>query len=437
MADIPKKARLNNKLCRSLPHAGRGQYLVRDTEQSGFMVVVGARTRTYTLQIDVMQLGKRKTIKRAIGDVLDFDASAARQEAGRLIAEIRDDKAKHQSRRKALTLRQAWEDYAGRFETRVKAGERSRRTLEGYRDYIERGLASWLDRPLREIGEAPHLVAERHREISKSSGPYHANRVMTVLRAVYNNALKRRLDLGLPPHNPVVTVDFNHEERKSTGMSPEELKAWAKQLCKLPNPVRREFHLFTLLSAMRPDALKKARWEHVDIKRRVLHVPLPKGGRRRAFDLPLSRDMVRSLVRSRRAGRALHGRAAREWIFPAATPAGHLSEHKEDREKLSHWGGDLRQTWRTMAHEAGLSELDAHLLMNHSLGNVNAGYISTPALLDHLRSQQEKVSHYIMAALKLPPEITTPVKIKPKSDIEKKRKAHYKLKRDFYGSDRL
>jgi integrase len=201
--------------------------------------------------------------------------------------------------------------------------------------------------------------------------------------------------------------------------------------------VRREFHLFTLLSAMRPDALKKARWEHVDIKRRVLHVPEPKGGKRRAFDLPLSRDMLRCLWRSRRAGRALHGRAAREWIFAAATPAGHLSEHKEDREKLSHWGGDLRQTWRTMAHEAGLSELDAHLLMNHSLGNVNAGYISTPALRDHLRAQQERVSKYIMDALKLPPEVTTPERSKPKSDIEKKREARYKLKRDFYGYGRL
>jgi TonB family protein len=87
------------------------------------------------------------------------------------------------------------------------------------------------------------------------------------------------------------------------------------QLAKLQNPVRREFHLFTLLSAMRPDALKRAKWAHIDRKRRVLHVPKPKGGERRAFDLPLSREMIRSLCRVSRAGQ-MYGKNGLTWIFP-------------------------------------------------------------------------------------------------------------------------
>lgn len=55
-------------------------------------------------------------------------------------------------------------------------------------------------------------------------------------------------------------------------MSADELSQWSKQLTRLFNPVRREFHLFTLLSAMRPDALKKARWEHLEVKKRILRV---------------------------------------------------------------------------------------------------------------------------------------------------------------------
>ncbi|VTZ25780.1 hypothetical protein MPC1_260001 [Methylocella tundrae] len=40
-----------------------------------------------------------------------------------------------------------------------------------------------------------------------------------------------------------------------------------------------------------------------------------------------------------------------------------------------------------------MSELDVHLLMNHSLPGVNAGYITRDKLLrDHLRTQQERIS---------------------------------------------
>ena len=63
-------------------------------------------------------------------------------------------------------------------------------------------------------------------------------------------------------------------------MGRAELAGWYKQLKALPNPIRRAFHLFMLLSASRPDALRRARWEHVDWDRRVLHVPDPKGGAR-------------------------------------------------------------------------------------------------------------------------------------------------------------
>lgn len=64
------------------------------------------------------------------------------------------------------------------------------------------------------------------------------------------------------------------------------------------------------------------------------------------------------------------------WLFPADSDNGHLIEHKEGRDVLSKWGNDLRQSYRTLAQAAGVSELNLHLLMNHSLPGVNAGYIT-------------------------------------------------------------
>lgn len=155
-----------------------------------------------------------------------------------------------------------------------------------------------------------------------------------------------------------------------------------------------------LLSGSRPTALKNVRIEHIDLRRRLMHIPKPKGGVKKAFDIPLSRPMIRCIIRAMRIGRTLYPDQAEFWLFPADSDSGHLIEHKEDREVLSKWGNDLRQSYRTLAQAAGVSELDVHLLMNHSLPGVNAGYITRDSLLsDHLRKQQERISEVILAGV--------------------------------------
>lgn len=67
----------------------------------------------------------------------------------------------------------------------------------------------------------------------------------------------------------------------------------------------------------------------------------------------------------------MHPNAAGAWLFPADSKSGHIEKHKEDRADLSKWGNDLRQSYRTLATIAGVSEVDAKLLMNHSIPGVN------------------------------------------------------------------
>ena len=74
---------------------------------------------------------------------------------------------------------------------------------------------------------------------------------------------------------------------------------------------------------------------HIDLRRRTLHVPKPKGGNKRAFDIPLSRQMILCLVRALRFGREMFPSQAMEWVFPAESASGHLAETKEDRDELS------------------------------------------------------------------------------------------------------
>jgi len=244
----------------------------------------------------------------------------------------------------------------------------------------------------------PARVAKKHDDLTKGNGPYIANGSMRTLRAIYNHA--RKINRSLPRENPADAVDWNDEKRRDTGTGVTELKGWFRELAALDNLVRREFHLLTLLSGSRTTALQEVKPGHIDFRRRTLHIEKPKGGRKRTFDIPLSREMILCLIRAIRFGRQMYPSHAQEWVFPGDSASGHLAETKEDRDTLSKWGNDLRQTFRTIATAAGVSEFDAKLLMNHSIQGVNAGYVTRHKLLeDHLPSQQQAISTAVFSGL--------------------------------------
>ena len=396
---MPDKMLLTDRAVARLPLAPEGSYKVHDTEVAGFFVKVGKRQRTFMARGEFWRDGVREfesTTK--IGAIDEITARDARKRAREVIGGIAKGQKPGETAKTRIgevTLRQAWERYK---EAHLIRKNRGARTIKGYQDHMEQHLVDWLDRPLSRLGRNPSLLTERHDNVTKTAGPYAANGCMRTLRAVYNHAAKSHLDL---PRNPVLAIDWNEETRRDTGMGQDDLPAWFVQLRAIENPIRREFHLLLLLSGSRPDALKKASIKHVDLRRRVLHLPTPKGGAKKAFDVPLSRPMVRAVIRLVRAGRMLHPEQAEFWLFPADSAAGHMVEHKEDREVLSKWGNELRQSYRTLAQPAGVSELDVHLLMNHSLPGVNAGYITRHRLLEnHLRDAQEKISKVVMDAAK-------------------------------------
>jgi integrase len=272
---------------------------------------------------------------------------------------------------------------------------RSPNTVASYRDHVERMLRDWLDYPLMTLGQNPRMVADRHDKMTHDHGAYAANNAMRTLRAVYNHA--RKTARILPADNPTFGVDWNPQHRRDTAMGAHDLPRWFTEAGRLRHPIRREFHLFLLLSGSRPGALMEAKLEHLHVEKRLLHIPTPKGGPKKAFDIPLSRPMIRCLVRAMRASRILHPQEARTWIFAADSGVGHLVEHDEPRSRLFKWGNDLRQSFRTLGQACGLSEIDMHLLMNHSIPGVNAGYITRAKLLsDHLLTAQERLSKFII-----------------------------------------
>ena len=280
--------------------AGETQYKVRDSELPGFFVLIGKRRKTFMAQGEFWRDGVREFAAQVkLGDFGEMTTRQARGKAKEALGSIAKGQRPGEApkiKQGSITLRQAWERYR---DAHMKRKGRSSGTIENYRDHMERLFEDWLDNSLARLGRQPNLVVERHDEITKENGPYIANGAMRSLRAVYNHARKSNTDL--PAANPVSAIDWNKENRRNTGMGSNDIGGWLKELYAMDNPLRREFHLLTLFSGSRPTALKKVRIEHIDLRGRLIHIPRPKGGEGKAFDIPLSRPMIRciSVVRER------------------------------------------------------------------------------------------------------------------------------------------
>lgn len=387
----------------NLPFEKGKQRIVRDTELPGFFLRIGARTKAYMIQGDLRIDGVRQTVLMKVGTAGDISTREARAKAKRLLGDILagiDPRPKPETEEEpavvqpgGVTLRSAWASY--RVSHMERKG-RSQKTISEYEGHVDRLMADWLDKPLKELGDEPVLVNVRHDQITEENGPYMANGCMRTFRAVYNHA--RKTARYLPAENPVIAVDWNPEKRRDTAMGEEDYSDWFEQVRAIDNPLRRELHLLILLSGSRPEAIKTIRLDEIKLRHRMLVIPNPKGGETKAFVIPLSCQMIRCIARAMRFGRSMHPDEAQTWLFPADSASGHIAEHKEDRKDLRYWGNDLRQTYRTAGQPAEISEVDMHLLMNHSVPGVNGGYITRVKLLNHLRGAQQELSDYLLAS---------------------------------------
>lgn len=414
MSSAPSVRRilLTDKAVKSLPYAEAKPQIVRDARIPGFHVWIGKTTKTYRLQYETPRVnGKRgstmvqwlgefphATADEARAKALEIQALRARGEAiPRLVVATAADAAP------ALTFKAAWDAYKAAI---TKEGK-SIRTIADYQDKFDRHLKDWHGRPLsgikrEDVIQEHAAITDRARKARAgqkySSGKYAANGTMRFARAVWNFAKDELETPSLAERNPFRSGKLFHKEKaRNTGMGVSELPAWWAQLQALANPIRRELHLFMLLSGLRRTDVLTARWANLDTVRPSLKLPSPKGGDERAFELPLSGAMLECLERAKEAGRTYFPEESKEWIFPAA--GGHVAEVKEEgRQKLSHTGHALRHSFRTLAAAAGIDRLRLKILMNHAIDDdVTDAYANVPALFESLREAQERISVFIIA----------------------------------------
>lgn len=408
MPSDQNRRKLTEANVRDLPYTDGRKYVVRDTEIKGFMVTVGRKSKSWAVQRDLWQgsRGNRrlvKTVRYTIGRVGIVPLRVARERAIEAISLIQQGiDPNNQEPESITTLRTAWDDYL----TVLRTKQRSPRTIDDFAFYLGY-FRDWADLPLVELGADRGSLRKRHQNITRKNGPYTANHAMRAFRSAYNHAL--RVDVSLPA-NPIIAVTFNKEERRDKVVLPTELPAWWQSIHEISSPIRRDFHLFLMFTGMRRRAAAAGRWEHLNWDDRTLDVPNPKGGKERAFQLPLSPYLVELLTQRREENEIAY--AGSPWIWPADSASGHLEEPRDTKQKQALPAPHvLRHSYSSFAKAAGLHESDIALLLNHKLPGVTGGYIHGRAIIDHLAACQEQITAHILGFV---PETSAAVSVNRK-----------------------
>ncbi len=230
-----------------------------------------------------------------------------------------------------LTLGELLDDYVNRHlkehAKRPENAEASARWMFG------RHLVGWRGRKLGAIRRKD--VLDLHAEIGEQQGHTSANRVVQLLRAMYNFAKAAELWGG---ENPAARLKLFHEQSRGRFVQPDEMPRLFAALRKESNRDLVDFVNLSLWTGARKSDVLSMRWQDISLDDNRWDVPDPKGD---PYAVPLTPEAVKILkdrLRTRRDNNP--------WIFPSFGGSGHVV--------------DLKGRWKALLERAGITNLRQH-----------------------------------------------------------------------------
>lgn len=412
------------------PDDKKRQHLYFDTELKGLGVCVGAKAKTFFVQRDI----NGKTVRTTIGRYGVYAVEQARDEARELLMKMSKGINPNEERidpSLTVTLR----DGLALHLKSMKAKGRSPRTTDDYEYRMTRYLSDWLDRPIASITRTE--ARQRHHQIAadiaagkyatvkpkngkayikerkEDSGRYQANSVFRVFRAIYNRVAREHEGM---PDNPCIAVDWYREEERDAAVAEKHLPRWYSDVLGMDNPIRRDYLLFVLFTGLRRGSAASVKWQEIDFENRALFVPNPKGGKDRAFHLPLSDYLVELLKKRQECEVTKTVFPKSLYVFPAESESKHISEPKVKLSVPFSVHG-LRHTFITQAYQLGIPEPVIQVLVNHSVSarasrKITRNYYTPDQ--EYLRGPMQQITDRLRKLCGVKPETTQAVKSKAK-----------------------
>jgi integrase len=224
--------------------------------------------------------------------------------------------AKHEGRdvaaeRKAVRQEAVLKDLADHWLEHAK--QRKKTWGEDERQY-KTFLKPWANRRLSAIKKTD--VQALHSRIGQKNGRYAANRMLALLRAMFNKAD----DIGHRGGNPTVGVKPFPEEKRDRFLHGPELKAFFDSLAAEPNELLRDFFLLLLLTGARRSNVQAMAWADLDLPAGLWRIPETKSGI--PVVVPLTGPALTVLQKR------LEASDDSPWVFPSHGRQGHIVEPK-------------------------------------------------------------------------------------------------------------
>ncbi len=263
------------------------------------------------------------------------------------------------------TLGALLEDYiAKRIKQHTKCPERAEANA---RWLFDRYLSHWQGRKLGVIRRKEDVRA-LHAEIGQEHGHVSANRVIQLLRAMYNFALRE----DWQGENPAKGITRFYEPPRERFLEPNEAPRFFEALKSEQHRDLADFILLALTTGARRGNLFAMRWDELDLMRACWTIPQAKTKSRKTYVLPLV-DQAIEVLKARR--RRIDG----EWVFPGRT--GHLTTLKKPWARFRKRAGvpdmrvhDLRRSCGSWAAGAGISLPLIGRLLGHASPSATAVY---------------------------------------------------------------
>ena len=320
--------------------------------------------------------GKRRFVR--IGAFSEIPLPLARKRASEVILQITSGdyvpKRVQEAVASVFTLGMAYAEYQTFLQHHRKAS-----TISQYDWIWKHHLEEWgADRALEEIRRRE--VVALHQTVGKQNGPYLANRVVSLLRAVINRAIRDH-EMDLP--NPANAITFYREEKRARRLMAEELPAFFKAVEEEPNRDIRDFVMVSLFTGARKSNVLAMRWSDISLERGLWVIPAAQSKTSKALDVVLG-SFVIELLQTRR------GLSESDFVFPGRS--GRSNDHMVDPK----FG------WDRICKRAGLENLHLHDL-RRSLASFQIDTGTPLEVIQKTLGHESKVTTEIYARLALEP----------------------------------
>ncbi|NLZ10932.1 MAG: tyrosine-type recombinase/integrase [Alcaligenaceae bacterium] len=359
--------------------------------------------------------GKQRQFR--IADTRDLSLEQARKRADELRGQIATglDPAMKKAEYQAVPTLEAF--VQERYLPFVKGYKRSWSTDESLlRNHI---LPRFGKRHLDEITKQD-IVTMHHERKKAGAAPGSANRLLILMRYIFNLALKWETP-GIEKNPTAGVPTFEENNKIERCLSPEDTERLFAAVDKSPNPMLRHIVALLILTGTRKREVLDARWEDFDLEKQLWRIPTTKTGKAR--HVPLSGGALYVLARVRETLHLHHlPTTGKAWLCPnLATGLPYVSffaswntaRRKAGLSKVRIH--DLRHTFASLLINSGRSLYEVQKILGHTQVRTTQRYahLQQETLIEAADSAAKALSNALVPTVVLPATATLQLTYSP------------------------